>query len=362
MKTTIASQTIEFQLGGHLCAPLFEHELRYYPQSSAPSDCVVRLVDRLPDALASNPSTYLEMAGGFGVRGPRAQVAWHETADPLAVDFCFSDDRRSWVHKLMGMQYTHPYEEVSQVFHESVLVPTLLMFFSAKVAVLHGSAMQHPDTGQAVIIGGTGGIGKTSSELSLILDHGFRFLADDLTFLDLTGFVWPNYALPKIYAYNVQNSPQVERRLFDQRGPFDRLWWRVSQLRGLESVRRRADLNTFFGADQVSAGAKLGQLNLLFRREVLRPRVVSISARQAADLNLAVIQGEYKSLFTSLHWQTYNRQVLRNAAPRTPAMLESLHATYLRAFEMADCRVIEIPFDFKIAQLRQQLIPLLLEK
>lgn len=361
MKYTIAGQTVEFQWGDHPCAEVFERELRYYPQSAAPSDCVVRLVDTLPDAVSANPSTYLETADGFAFRGQRYQAAWHESADPLTVDFCFPDDRKSWRHKLLGMQFTHPYEEISQVFHESVLVPTLLMFFSQKVAVIHGSAVQNPRTGEAMIIGGSGGIGKTSSEIALILDHGFRFLADDLSFVDAQGTAWPNYAFPKIYAYNVQNSPDVYRRLFQQRGLADRFWWELTKLRGLETVRRRADLNTFFGAERVGTGAKLGQLNMLFRRQTERIRTVSITARQAAEMNLAVIQGEYKNLITSLHWQTFNRSVLGSKSPLSTAMFANLHATLLHAFEQVNCRVIEIPFHFTITQLRQKLMPLLLE-
>ncbi len=361
MKYTIAGQTIEFQWGAHRCAEVFERELRYYPQSDALSDCIVRLVDSLPQAVSANPSSYLETADGFGIRGQRFQAAWHESTDPLTVDFCFPDDRNSWRHKLLGMQFTHPYEEISQVFHESVLVPTLLMFFSQKAAVIHGSAVQNPHTGEAVIFGGSGGIGKTSSEIALILDHGFRFLADDLSFVDAQGIVWPNYAFPKIYAYNVQNSPEVYRRLFQQRGLLDRFWWQVTKRRGLETVRRRADLNTFFGAERVGTGAKLGQLNVLFRRQTDQVRAVNITARQAAEMNLAVIQGEYKNLVTSLHWQAFNRAVLGEKPPLNTVMTESLYATLLHAFEPVNCRVIEIPFHFSITQLRQQLIPLLLE-
>src|SRR5690606_41041284 len=100
------------------------------------------------------------------------------------------------------------------VFHELALVPAA--HWLSDVAVVHASAMAGP-SGEVTLIGGTGGVGKTSLMLDLCLRRGFTFMADDISIVGADGWVHPNLAYRKIYAYHLQDNPELARRVFQGR-------------------------------------------------------------------------------------------------------------------------------------------------
>src|SRR5690606_2404963 len=122
-------------------------------------------------------------------------VTWvYEEGKPVAY-FDVGGRVKSYRSKLRGMQYTHPYEEAGQLFHEACLIPALALFFYQRIVPLHASSFEAPG-GAGVLVVGTGGVGKTTSELELIRANGFRFLADDISLISGDGRLYPNFAYP----------------------------------------------------------------------------------------------------------------------------------------------------------------------
>ena len=80
------------------------------------------------------------------------------------------------------------------------------------LSLIHASGVVLSN-GKAILLGGTGGIGKTSLELELCLNEKASFLTDDIAVIDKEGFLWPNLSFPKIYGYNLAGNKALKRQL-----------------------------------------------------------------------------------------------------------------------------------------------------
>lgn len=361
MKYLIASKTVEIDIPEDWpSASVLLEELREYPASTRPADIVIRYTAQQPSrAIASNPTSYQELEAGFAIGNYHTSVAWTDQK-PVEVTVAPVRAGKNWVKKLTNMQFTHPYEQIGQVFHEFVLVPTFIFHFNREICLIHGSSVRNKDTAEAMIITGTGGVGKTLSEIEMMLSRRYDFLSDDIAFLDAAGRVWPNYAYPKIYAYNVIQSPAIRSRLFQNRSLFDRIWWRVSLLRGPGQVRRRACPSHLYGPPgQPGACAPLKRLVFLFRRDVSEVTVKELNPSKAIDMNLAVIEGELNNLMTALSWQAYNRAYLEKPAFDRQALFAGWRALQTTALQGVRCQIIEIPMHYRANDLRQKILPVL---
>ena len=284
-------------------------ELALYPEAEGAGapDYTLRLVDRVPLEGSANPSLHIEAEDGFVMRAPTGDIRFVlDGAALAAVEVAIRRDRSrvsAMIARGRNIQYATPRESAGQTVHELALVPAV-MFDSSRFA-LHSSAFQGEDGG-VILIGGTGGVGKTSLALELCRKRGYRFLADDISIVANDGHVSPNLAFPKIYRYNVTGDRRLRNEIFSRSSVANRAQWLARGVLGADKARRRVSPVQLYGGYS-RTGGWLRTYVILMRDDGTSIRFDALSARAAARMSSAVISAEFWHFANHLHWHRYNR-------------------------------------------------------
>ena len=118
----IASKVFAVHYGTGLASDLLRRELSLYERVKSKPDIIVHINE--PENLAvlsKNPLIHEELEGGFRCRFSSATVTWIVKNDGLHVYLTFDENKKSWGRKLRSIQYTHPYENIGQIFHELIV-------------------------------------------------------------------------------------------------------------------------------------------------------------------------------------------------------------------------------------------------
>jgi len=270
--------------------------------------------------ISSNPRTHYEIKDGFGYHiNGIGDIFFRSSPEDkiLRVDLVLESQifRKNLLRKIIDREFNYPFQYLGQILHEHVLVPSVLLY-SKNSIVVHGSSILNRKTGDVLVFSGTGGIGKTFLEMYFILNYGFSFFADDMTIISKEGFVYPNYAFPKIYKYNVKQLPILYDLVkMNHSGILNRLHWKFhSYLPSLGRYTRRKlnprSLPNFTAVDK----GKLSNLYILFRDfSVDAPQFDKIdpsSNRTYEYIFFNIIAAEYSLLFSHLRYHTFNRILL----------------------------------------------------
>lgn len=340
-------------------------ELSYYPDVTDTEEPDIQFCFFKPskfEVVANNPSTYFHCTNGFGVNLGGYTVFWlfQNNNDIPTVYFHLNTSEKFLYYKLKGMQFTHPFEEIGQIFHEGVLQPSILLFFNNDIALIHGSALVS-ENGESYIFGGTGGVGKTSLELELIFSKNYNFLADDITFVGKSGRLYANFNFPKIYGYNLKNSPMVKNRLLSNRALSDRFWWKIQYyLKKPDKYRRRANIQKFYNG-KISDACSVNNYVILSRTNISRPKLREITPDKAALLNAAVIYTEFSRIFNLSKFSHFNSILLdQDTTINLEDVIHNTTQTLGTALKRANCIVLDMPESFR-AQDVKRIIPGLLD-
>ncbi len=326
---------------------ILREELSRYPLSAeedAP-DLSVRygIVDPSGRRLV-NPRVHDELADGFVMHDRTAKIRFRLDGERLlSVDFLPTVASSALVkqaRRMLDMQFSSREERAGVIFHELALVPAV--HWMPDVAAVHASAFSDRE-GRVTLIGGTGGVGKTSIALELCIHHGFAFVADDISFVDESGHVWPNLAYPKIYAYNLEDNPDLAARVLEGRGAADRLHWMLHRRRGPQFVRRRVAPDVLYGSYDAEGGP-LHRYVLLAREERPGIAVSEMAPERAAAISISLMQTEYYPFHNHLHWHAFNRTVEgRRPAISLRETLERWEGQLRNVLEHATCLLVRIP-------------------
>lgn len=144
----------------------------------------------------------------------------------------------------------------------------------------HCSAIEKD--GAVTAIGGWGGVGKTSSVMSMVASGEYRFLSDDLGVIGADGSFYRSPKRMQIYPYNLVDLSAASNRLLESRSRADLLQWHSrSRVLGHKAVRRRVSAENFFGASSVAEQGTLHSYIHLERGDFDAPKV---SDAHPADL------------------------------------------------------------------------------
>lgn len=286
-----------------------EEQINIYPDSTQTPLAHIHIGTHrcISNYTQRNPSIHYDSAQGFRMQFLKYFTEIEQQSDGLHFYVDYDRYRHGimwYLKKLYNIEYTSIEERISQVLNEFVLVP-MTMFFS-NYLLIHSSGLTSPTTGRAILLGGTGGVGKTSLELELCRKHKFGFLNDDIAIVDNNGMVHPNLAFPKIYAYNLQNQGDLRQRVFDNKPWHNKLAWTLkTTLQGMSATRRKMSPQDLFPVvcDQPVA---LGQYIILNRTTSSKATLHEISGNQAAAQSLKVIQTEYFPVYNHFYWHEYN--------------------------------------------------------
>lgn len=300
-----------------------------------------------------NPHSHVENENGFTAHFTMASVHYSfEQTELRRIRFYANASEHALVRharRLVDIQFTSREERSGVIFHELALFPA--MYFLRDRALIHASALQGNDEA-IVLIGGTGGVGKTSLELHLGLHADYRFVADDVCAVDSDGRVWPSLAYPKIYAYNLVDDDSLRQRVLGSRGVMDRMHWMIRGRLGPSKVRRRVSPAALY--DRISTeGGPLGTYAVLVRQSVPDVRSEVIDPARAARMSAAVLETEFAQFNNHLSWHCFNRMALGEEPVTTLGEVTARwRALFEHAFARAQCRLIRIPMRMDHAEFK----------
>lgn len=357
----IASLNVQIEGSDSVSMRILDTELALYPPAQGEPDLVIQYSMTEPDKTwAQNPSIHFETKTGFRANFGVAIVEWCWDEKPRQIKFAANISDRNLKYKIRNIQYNYPYEDIGQIFHELVLIPTIQIFFSEQIALIHGSALATPDD-QVLVFGGTGGVGKTSLELSLIKTRDYRFLADDIVILDQSGMIWPNFAYPKIYGYNTLGEADLKQRLLRGRSWDDRLVWELQMLRSPNKVRRRANPVKIFDG-KIAQGGSLKSFYFLFRCNVPSLNIVPLDPDIATDMNLEVMASEYTILYRHLNWHRVNRLGLQQSGDNFISLshiLQNWSRIQREILGKTSCYLVQIPLEMDAHSLKSGILSMI---
>lgn len=359
----IFGHNIRFQLKRDRETRTLIEELSIYPDSqaqAAPSLVISNYIDPRPEATTINPSIHLDMETGFMTVFGNMEVYFEFTDDELTAINYDSRGRQNrllaTLGKLRSTQFTTYEETIGQRIHELLLVPSL--FFNESQFLLHATALQRPGGG-ALLIGGTGGVGKTSSELLLCLEHNYGFISDDIAVINVEGMVAPNLAYPKLYAYNLKDSEHLRRLVLHSRSLADRIHWHVSTVFSRPSLRRRMNPADLYPNIATSC-VPFERYVILHRSSSHKLYSETLTADQATLLSLSIMKTEYDAFFRQLHWHELNRRFQgRPAHLSNETLFTRWHELTHSILDNVDCELIHIPLSMGHKELMSSIVPLL---
>ena len=358
LRLQIFGRTVAVHPGSGLPGDVLRRELAVYPR--APRDAEPDLsviVGAAPtgEILSSNPSVHVERAGGFTARYVVAEVdhVWREGRLRELRVRVNRPGSALWrqAQRAADFQFATREARIGMVMHESALVPGAAL--DPERVPLHASALEQPD-GTMLLLGGTGGVGKTSLCMELGRQPGYRFAADDIAVLDASGHVYPNLAYPKVYAYNLMGDDPLRQSILGGRGVLDRVHWHAHRLRGLDKVRRRVSPDVLYGPP--SAGGRAGRYLLLMREARSGIAVEPVEVEKAAALSARVLETELAALLKHASWHAYNARLLGREPRVTPeGLLAGWRQTLAQALSGATCEIARIPRDMEHGAFRREM-------
>ncbi|MTI31135.1 hypothetical protein [Xanthovirga aplysinae] len=348
----IFGKKIKVNVGNSVESQILREELGVYKEVAGaiqPDLTINYLPSSNLNAESRNPSLHLNSLEGFEVKMVDANVVFNFKEGKLnKIDFSLNDRYRgkyllSHLKRFYNIQYKTTSEAIGQAFHEYVLVPA--MFFDPSYSVVHASGI-YSEEGTTVLFGGTGGVGKTSLELELCLNNKASFLCDDIAIVNNEGYVFPNLAYPKVYAYNVEGNNSMKAKVLGGKGILDRFqWYFWNKLIGPNRVRRRIHPKKIYGK-VTSDRQKLNKFIILFRSHVSKLELKEISPEKAAKLNASVIASEYADFFNHIHWHEYNRRALdQDSFLSFSQMKKRVENNLNKALHSSECFLLHIPMD-----------------
>ena len=251
---------------------------------------------------------------------------------------------RKITRKWLNMQFTNRVENIGQIFHENILIP--LSFFLPNVAPVHASGFQYKD--KTYLLGGTGGVGKTTLELLFCMQKNASFITDDIAVISNTAQVFPNYNYPKIYGYNLTGNTELKQKTFKKAGILNKIHWKLHQkLFGINKVRRKISPFTLYDS-VVQKPTQLTDYFILFKKEVPKIKKEPINLENTIQATIAVILTEYSYFFNQLKWHEFNATVLNAQPIITVEKLQNKWQNNL-AVALKNCnnKRIEIPLNIK---------------
>lgn len=209
------------------------------------------------------------------------------TTGPLAGHAALRQIRRA-----LNWNHLDPNQELAKHFIYDVFDWTAqIVQLDHGQSFMHASAMTRGDRSLAVL--GGGGVGKTSIFLHLCVDHGWRYLSDDLGLTDQDGTLYRAPKRLQIYAYNLRDEPRIARRVLSGRSTGDILAWTLHRwLRGPKRVRRRMAAERLLGVGQVAQKARLTDLVFLEKMEGRGCVVQPGNSDQIAALMAGIVMQE----------------------------------------------------------------------
>ncbi len=258
---------------------------------------------------------------------------------------------RKVIRKWLNMQFTNRVENIGQIFHENILIP--MTFFFDNLVPIHASGFSL--NGKSILLGGTGGTGKTTLELEFCLNKNASFITDDIAILDNKGYLFSNYNYPKIYGYNLVGNSKLKNTIFKKESFFSKLHWFLHKtVFGLSKVRRKISPFNLFENVSVEK-TKLTNYFVLSKNECSEINKTKLSVESISKMTIEVIFTEYNYFFNQLKWHEFNALSKGNMPIITTNKLEEKWLNLLNNnLKKSGNYLINIPFNISHSEFKKQ--------
>ena len=317
---------------------------RYEQTTEKEKICIILSRDNFPKAKLNNPSLHALIQDGFCIHYPKYNIAYSFKDEILQIQIQLKHQGNSairYLKKLYNIQYNSLEERAVQIIWENCLYPAF--YFFKNYSIIHSSGFS-VDNKQALLLGGTGGVGKTSLELALAKNEKFGFLNDDIAVVDDTGNIHPNLSWPKIYAYNIIDNPRIKKMILKNRALHDKLAYHFKkQVFGLNKVRRTIDPEVLFSQPSKQA-LPLKKFIYLSRGSYSELKLKFFPKELVPKLNIEIIKSEFSDFERHLNWHVYNSE-LKGETPivKTKESHQNWERIQSKVFDNCDCYIMEIP-------------------
>ena len=289
----------------------------------------------------NNPKDHYTYKDGFGIDYGDFFISFHFSTKIRIV--CVMK-KISFLNKLRSIGYSNSIENLSLIVHEYILLPT--MHFFPELAPLHVAAFKNNFSGDLLLFGGTGGVGKTTLELLFCGASNYSFVSDDMAIINTSSEVYPSLSFPKIYAYNLVSNKLMTKRLLKDRKALDLIhWYTRKKIKGLNSVRRSVPVNAFYKYYEINK-SKATKYYMLFRTNTVEKiQIEKLDKEYAINNNISILKNEYYSNFyRKIDLYTYNCSVGDLMPLVSMSNLEkNLAVVFNHFFSAVECYTIKIP-------------------
>lgn len=295
-----------------------------------------------------NPSIQSDFKTGFCMTTYDGHISFEKENEFLHIKAYIKFEKSfliKFFKKIINWEYTSREEKIGQTIFEQILVPAT--FFYSNYFPVHSSAFLTPDN-KVIIIGGTGGVGKTSLGMEYCLNRNYKFLCDDMAILTSEGFLYPNYSFPKIYGYNLVENKKMKEIVFSKRSILDKISWTIrKQLFGGSKVRRKINPQKVYKIPQ-NDYFTVHSYYILTREYRNDFSIEVLNKDIAAQMNINVIKTEYSSFFNHIYWHMFNRQANQDRfIIDYDTLIRSWETTSFKALSKVKCYLIKAPIKIK---------------
>lgn len=140
------------------------------------------------------------------------------------------------------------------------VIPVALMKYNR--LFLHCGAMEKD--GKAIIITGTGGSGKTGTQLLAMSDYGYRYMADDFCILSTSGSAYYFPKKIKIYQSDIEYKNKFIYSAYKKLPVVKKINWQIWKKMN-KDPRGEFNIEKVFKTDEVVKGAPIGEIIYIAR-------------------------------------------------------------------------------------------------
>lgn len=342
-----------------------EKELSPLPQASGQAKLRIRISNKFlyPEKKSfmiyrgnyiGNNSAYLTL--------PFGKLKFYYKREPFTLDLYITN--KNFLQKLIAVKFINSTylssTELSVYQIINGVIEPFFLFLGHKYGrtLLHASSLTC--NSETLLLTGSGGVGKTSTYIRLIYDHGCKFLSDDISLVGNDGIVlyYPRYIM--LYAYNCEEDETLYQRMMRGRSVIDRLHWSIhKQLRGNSIVRRRVPPSCLFNENKIE---RYGQLSVV----IYLMKSISSTDFHLKEINAKELARKCRDIIELEYWYYIRYFKMLESTGMFPInikeVLDNIENIYEKMFKFARRYILIIPDKFSYKEISNFIFNTILSK
>lgn len=356
MRKDIFGKSVLFSLDQTKFSERLKKELSLYKNSKKTNEIVIKINEKeRKNYIAQNTNTNYIYKNALKIDYKPVGIYISKKKEKLEIDLNVKETEnkkniKNIIKKYRNMQCSTTNEDAGKILHEWVLY--MFPYIFKDIAPVHCSGFEKD--GEATLIGGTGGIGKTTILLS-IADTKVNFINDDIAMITRDGKVYPNYAFPKIYAYNTKDNKELEKLLLDRKKINNKIHWHIKKSIDPKSVRRRINPTLIYNKTEKEI-ILLKRYFILARVNTNKIKVKKLDLDRSVEITKNIMMAENIGIDKHVYWHQANSNIIdREKIIDRDKVYLNWKMIYEEAFKNIDRYLIEIPFDIDFRELKQKI-------